>query len=383
MSSPSSRGIITSSTTRVGRPGLDRGEGLETVGGEVDLVALEHESPPERRLDRRLVVHHEDAHPHSLAPPHEKRLNPVRRTADTGRVRRALLSRLPVTMGLGLLAAALAAGPALAAHEAPGQRAKAKVRRSIPLPATSPWALPPILVLHTRTGASAPAAELRRRVLHSPKLLLSPAARRAIVRGQAAPGALDLLLHVPRTGSPLLVFQAEGAGLRVQETTFSATRLALEGLDALPVTARPAQLRMRQMSASTYQVAAPRGGMLGAQAVAIARQYLGIPYVWGGASPVGGFDCSGLVMFVYAKLGVHLDHYAAFQFHEGTPVAPGDLQPGDLVFFEPTASGPGHVGMYIGGTEFIQAPHTGDVVKISSLTEPFYRSEFVGAVRPS
>jgi cell wall-associated NlpC family hydrolase len=53
------------------------------------------------------------------------------------------------------------------------------------------------------------------------------------------------------------------------------------------------------------------------------------------------------------------------------------------VFFEPTASGPGHVGMYIGGTEFIQAPHTGDVVKISSLTEPFYRSEFVGAVRPS
>jgi hypothetical protein len=256
------------------------------------------------------------------------------------------------------------------------------VRRSIPLPATSPWALPPILVLHARRRASAAPAVLRRRVLHSPKLLLSPQARRAVVRRQVAAGALDLLLHVPRTGSPLLVFDAAGARLRVQETTFTATRRALEGLDALPSAARPAALRMRQMSPSTYQVAAPRGGMLGAQAVAIAKQYLGIPYVWGGASPQGGFDCSGLVMFVYAKLGVHLDHYAAFQFHEGTPVAPGDLQPGDLVFFEPTASGPGHVGMYIGGTEFIQAPHTGDVVKISSLTEPFYRGEFVGAVRP-
>ena len=254
------------------------------------------------------------------------------------------LSRLSPRLGLGLLAAIVAAVPAQAAHEAPRQAAKPKVRRSIPLPATSPWALPPILVLRARGTASAPADELRRRVLHSPKLLLSPKARRAVARRQVAPGALDLLLHVPRTGSPLLVFDATAAHLRVQETTFTATRRALEGLDALPVTARPAALRMRQMSTSSYQVAAPRGGMLGAQAVAIARQYLGIPYVWGGASPRGGFDCSGLVMFVYARLGVHLDHYAAFQFHEGTPVAPGDLQPGDLVFFEPTASGPATSG---------------------------------------
>jgi cell wall-associated NlpC family hydrolase len=176
------------------------------------------------------------------------------------------------------------------------------------------------------------------------------------------------------------VFDAQGPRLRVQETSFAMTRRALEGLATLPSPARPAAIRMRQMSPSTYQVQAPKGGMLGAQAVAIARQYLGIPYVWGGASPQGGFDCSGLVMYVYAKLGVRLDHYAAFQFHEGTPVAPGDLQPGDLVFFEPTASGPGHVGMYIGGTEFIQAPHTGDVVKISSISG-WYASTYVGARR--
>ena len=62
--------------------------------------------------------------------------------------------------------------------------------------------------------------------------------------------------------------------------------------------------------------------MIGPQAVAIAKRYLGIPYVWGGASPTAGFDCSGLVMYVYRQLGITLDHYAAWQYLEGTRVAP-------------------------------------------------------------
>ena len=66
---------------------------------------------------------------------------------------------------------------------------------------------------------------------------------------------------------------------------------------------------------------------------------------------------------------------------EGVPVPPQALQPGDLVFFEPGPNGPGHVGMYIGGGNFIQAPHTGDVVKISSLYEDWYSSTYVGARR--
>jgi cell wall-associated NlpC family hydrolase len=123
------------------------------------------------------------------------------------------------------------------------------------------------------------------------------------------------------------------------------------------------------------------GGTRGEQAVVIAERYLGIPYRWGGADPQTGFDCSGLTKFVYAQLGVSLIHYAAAQFHEGTPVPPALLEPGDLVFFEPTALGPGHVGIYVGGGEFLHAPHTGDVVKISSLTGR-YRTGFVGAVRP-
>ncbi len=112
------------------------------------------------------------------------------------------------------------------------------------------------------------------------------------------------------------------------------------------------------------------GGVVG-----IAMRYLGTPYVWGGASP-RGFDCSGFTMYVYAQVGVSLPHNAAMQFGMGVPVSRGDLQPGDLVFFY----GLGHVGLYIGGGSFIHAPHTGDVVKISSLSGS-YVSSYVGARR--
>ena len=112
------------------------------------------------------------------------------------------------------------------------------------------------------------------------------------------------------------------------------------------------------------------GGVVG-----IAMQYLGTPYVYGGSSP-SGFDCSGFVMYVYAKIGVSLPHNAAAQYGYGTPVSRDQLQPGDLVFF----NGLGHNGIYIGGGSFIHSPHTGDVVKISSLSG-WYSSTWVGARR--
>ena len=126
----------------------------------------------------------------------------------------------------------------------------------------------------------------------------------------------------------------------------------------------------------------PSNGTLGGKAVAIAERYLGVPYRWGGADPLTGFDCSGFTMYVYAQLGINLTHYTGAQFYEGTRVPPDQLEPGDLVFFEPSARGPQHEGMYIGNGQFIQAPHSGDVVKISSLSEPAYQFGFVGAVRP-
>ena len=114
------------------------------------------------------------------------------------------------------------------------------------------------------------------------------------------------------------------------------------------------------------------GGVVG-----IAMQYLGTPYVWGGASP-GGFDCSGFAMYVYSQVGVSLPHNAAMQYNTvGTYVPRDQLEPGDLVFFD----GLGHMGIYIGGGQFIHAPHTGDVVKISSLSDSWYASTYVGAKR--
>ena len=105
-------------------------------------------------------------------------------------------------------------------------------------------------------------------------------------------------------------------------------------------------------------------------------RYLGVPYVWGGASPAG-FDCSGLVMYVYAQLGISLPHYTGAQWAAGMPVSRSQLAAGDLVFFD----GLGHVGIYIGGGQFIHAPHTGDVVKVSSLSESWYASNYDGARR--
>ena len=113
------------------------------------------------------------------------------------------------------------------------------------------------------------------------------------------------------------------------------------------------------------------GGVVG-----IAMRYLGIPYRWGGASPSTGFDCSGFIMYVYAQIGVSLPHNAAAQYGYGTPVDRSQLQPGDLVFF----NGLGHNGLYIGNNQMIHAPHSGDVVKISSLTG-WYASTWVGARR--
>ena len=117
----------------------------------------------------------------------------------------------------------------------------------------------------------------------------------------------------------------------------------------------------------------PTDGSIGAQAVAIAMQYLGTPYVWGGGAP-GGFDCSGLTSYAYGQLGIGLSHFTGAQWNEGVRVPADQLLPGDLVFFHSDLH---HMGMYIGGGQMIHAPQTGDVVKISPLM-----SAYAGAVRP-
>jgi cell wall-associated NlpC family hydrolase len=116
---------------------------------------------------------------------------------------------------------------------------------------------------------------------------------------------------------------------------------------------------------------------VGERAARLARRYVGVRYAWGGASPRHGFDCSGLVMYVYGKLGVSLPHHAASQYSYGRNVSRWALKPGDLVFF----SGLGHVGLFIGKGRFIDAPQSGAVVRVTSLASR--SSSFVGARRVS
>jgi len=113
--------------------------------------------------------------------------------------------------------------------------------------------------------------------------------------------------------------------------------------------------------------------------VRAAMSQRGVPYVWAGASPGRGFDCSGLTMWAYSGIGVSLPHSSYTQFDRGIPAVKSSLKPGDLVFFEGTS--PGHVGIYIGAGKFIHAPHTGDVIKVSNLSDTWYVQQWSGARR--
>jgi cell wall-associated NlpC family hydrolase len=159
-------------------------------------------------------------------------------------------------------------------------------------------------------------------------------------------------LQMARVAQARLIAQHQQQQQAVQDTVVGITAVAP---DSATVVAPPPT----------------HGGVVG-----IAMSQLGTPYVWGGSSP-GGFDCSGLVMWSYAQVGVSLPHSSYALYGMGVPVSRDQLAPGDLVFFD----GLGHVGIYIGGNEFIHAPHTGDVVKISSLDDPWYSAMYVGARR--
>ncbi|GAA4616367.1 C40 family peptidase [Actinoallomurus liliacearum] len=120
--------------------------------------------------------------------------------------------------------------------------------------------------------------------------------------------------------------------------------------------------------------AIPGGPGRAVGAVRAALTQLGVPYVWGGATPGQGFDCSGLTMWAYRQVGVNLPHYGGDQWNAGVHVSRDQLEPGDLVFFYSDIH---HMGMYIGDGKFIHAPHTGDHVRVADLsTRPF-----AGAVR--
>jgi cell wall-associated NlpC family hydrolase len=170
--------------------------------------------------------------------------------------------------------------------------------------------------------------------------------------------------------------EARAAQLRKQ---LSAARAQLSEIQDQQASGAPFGGTAPQLLSSAFAVG---GGAVGSApysgVVSIALQYLGIPYVWGGATP-RGFDCSGLVQYVFAQVGVSLPHYTVSQwnFPNAVSVPPDQLQPGDLVFF----NGLDHVGIYIGNGDFIDSPHTGAAVRLDSLSDGWYAAKYDGAKR--
>ena len=212
------------------------------------------------------------------------------------------------------------------------------------------------------------SVQARERQLHQLKLQRAQAVTEAAARKRERAAELGqqkrLLASIHSSISQL---QAQEAARERAARAAAEARLRAE-IAARKAAERAAAAQATQSSSAPTLTPPPPvnvpTGSTGAghpEAASIALRYLGVPYVYGGASP-SGFDCSGLVAYVYAQLGISLPHYTVAQWNATQPIsAPA---PGDLVFF----NGLGHVGIYLGGGRFVDAPHTGSVVRIDSMS---------------
>jgi cell wall-associated NlpC family hydrolase len=189
------------------------------------------------------------------------------------------------------------------------------------------------------------------------------------------------LLQSAQTEVRKLIVQEQQAKAAAAARAAAAAQAAAKRAAAAAAAARVAEARSDAQPPSSEPGSSSAGGSGGggshsggggsSSAISIAARYLGVPYVWGGASPAG-FDCSGLVMYVFAQLGISLPHNAAMQYTYCTPVSRANLQPGDLVFYGYSAASIHHVGIYAGNDTMIDAPCTGEVVRYDSLFSDFY-----------
>jgi cell wall-associated NlpC family hydrolase len=168
-----------------------------------------------------------------------------------------------------------------------------------------------------------------------------------------------------------LVSKMKGQLERAEEAAQAAAKAAAEHQAALAA-------QQESPASGGGESFGPAPGVSSGAAAAVSAAYsvLGVPYLWGGADPSTGFDCSGLTMWAWAHGGVSLPHSSEMQYAALPHISRADLQPGDLVFFYSPIH---HVAMYIGNDRMIHAPHEGSVVSITTFsTYP----DFVGAARP-
>jgi cell wall-associated NlpC family hydrolase len=200
------------------------------------------------------------------------------------------------------------------------------------------------------------------------------AARQAALEKQRAEAAL-LAAQQAQQAQAAQAAQARQAA--AAQTSAAAKAPAGGGAAARPPATAP--VARDDPPAAQPEIAVPSTSPGAAIAVRAALSQLGVPYRFAAASPGEAFDCSGLTMWAWAQAGVSLPHGSRDQYYMFPKVPQDQLQPGDLVFFNSSSTGPlGHVGIYIGNGQMVSAPRTGDVVKVSSISGRSY----AGAARP-
>ncbi|MFE0458060.1 C40 family peptidase [Kitasatospora sp. NPDC058965] len=238
-------------------------------------------------------------------------------------------------------------------------------------------------ILDTATGTAREAADTARTARDC-----SDAAERAVLAVDRAKAEAQQRVAAQQTLVGQLAERREqllGELAAARRTTVDLERRRQQALDAIAAeqaaaAARTAAQQAAQQSPPRVDAAPPPapGAAGGAeQALAFARDQLGLPYIWGGEGPTG-YDCSGLTMLAWRAGGKRITHFAADQYAESTPVSYRQLRPGDLVFWSTTGRPADihHVALYVGDDQIIQAPHTGATITRSSLwflgTPDFY-----------
>lgn len=222
-------------------------------------------------------------------------------------------------------------------------------------------------------------------------------AARAGEAATAAAAATDAAAKAASAAATALAAADQAAAAKQHALALVATAeqaLGSASANAAALAAKAEQARREAAAARLVPPAAgsPVSGSAVAIAIAAAYSQIGVPYAWGGgnaSSPTRGFaqgagtigfDCSGLTLYAYAHAGIRLGHYTGLQWDAGRHVSRSQLVPGDLMFFATDAADPStihHVSIYLGNDKMIEAPHTGDVVKVSSAL----RRDFIGGVR--